>query len=127
MIIRFAKGLKTWLTKNFRKRELDCNCKIDHETITDRLLIDGLQKIREHFGRRCDINSGHRCQIYNDQLPNSSRNSNHVRGMAADIDVDGVDPRLVAAYAASLGLRVGFYKTFTHVDITGGPHFIGKY
>ena len=46
--------------------------------------------------------------------------SQHLYGMAADIVVQGVAPKVVAAYADSLlpGTGgIGIYSTFTHIDV----------
>ena len=47
------------------------------------------EPIREHFGVPIYISSGYRSQALNAAIPNSATNSQHSRGMALDIDMDG--------------------------------------
>lgn len=53
----------------------------------------------------------------------TSRRSYHVRGMAADISVEGVKPIDLRAAALRAGARgVGLYPTFVHVDVREQPY-----
>ncbi len=51
----------------------------------------------------------------------SSRNSQHLRGTAADITVRGVDPDVVQEIAEEIHAvgGIGRYNTFTHLDVRG--------
>ena len=49
------------------------------------------EPIREHFKHPIYISSGYRSQALNAAIPGSSVNSQHSRGMAIDIDMDGTD------------------------------------
>ena len=49
------------------------------------------EPIREHFGVPIYISSGYRSQALNAAIPNSATNSQHSRGMAIDIDMDGTN------------------------------------
>lgn len=49
------------------------------------------EPIREHFGCPIYISSGYRSQALNAAIPGSSINSQHSRGMAIDIDMDGTN------------------------------------
>lgn len=49
------------------------------------------EPIRNHFGSPIYISSGYRSQALNAAIPGSSINSQHSRGMAIDIDMDGTD------------------------------------
>lgn len=49
------------------------------------------EPIREHFKHPIYISSGYRSQALNAAIPNSSVNSQHSRGMAIDIDMDGTE------------------------------------
>ena len=49
------------------------------------------EPIREHFGQPIYISSGYRSQALNAAIPGSSINSQHSRGMAIDIDMDGTE------------------------------------
>jgi uncharacterized protein YcbK (DUF882 family) len=46
--------------------------------------------------------------------------SQHTYGKAVDIQISGISPKKVAAYAENLLPRsggIGIYKTFTHIDV----------
>ena len=106
---------KDKLTANFRVREFACQDGSDKIKI-DRKLVALLQDIRDHFGAPVHINSAYRTPSHNEAVGGSS-NSYHVKGRAADIWVEGVDPAEVAAYAESLGCKgIGLYSSFVHVD-----------
>jgi len=108
------------LSENFRLIEAASRDGSDLVLIS-RPLVFLLQEIREHFNKPVIIRSWYRSPEHNDATRNSSKNSYHVRGMAADIQVRGVDPEQVAEYAESLHVGgIGRYDTFTHVDV-GAP------
>ena len=110
----------------FKRKDFACSCGCGFDTV-DYALEKALDDIREHFGSPTHITGGNRCKAYNDTVPNSSRLSQHIQGRAADIKVSGHTPKEVADYARTLGLSVGRYKTFTHVDTrTGGPAYWGR-
>ena len=47
-----------------------------------------------------------------------------MKGQAADIVVKGVEPKEVAKYAESIGVKgIGVYKTFTHIDTRTNKYF----
>jgi len=114
------------ITDNFHVSEFRCRCKdkgldVDGtwchgESWPHRELVERLQKLRDHFGRPVRINSGCRCPRYNQHV-GGARMSQHKRGTAADIVVDGVSPKEVARVARGLGFYVIEYETFTHVDV----------
>lgn len=117
----------------FTPSEFECSCGCESQQIAEEL-IEKLSLLRfvlkEKFGKVIPIyvNSGYRCQKHNDSISNSSRDSRHVLGWAADIRVDGLDPVLLGLYAAGVGLRVGYYKNFVHVDVDHDRrHFPGGY
>lgn len=94
------------LTANFKVKEFACADGSNVIFIDDRLPAL-LQKVRDHFGRKVTITSGYRTVYYNGTvLPKrgvkTSKNSQHLYGMAADIQVEGVEPVVVAAYAETL-------------------------
>ena len=118
--------IKTWskkihgninLTQNFKVAEFACRDGSDTVIIDDALAVL-LQKIRAHFGTSVTINSGYRTPSYNAKV-GGAKNSQHTKGTAADICINGVSPEEVAKYAEYiLGTNggIGLYKTFTHVD-----------
>ncbi len=103
---------------NFSVREFVCR---DGSFMPmDRELIRLLQKIRDHFARPVRITSGYRSPDYNAKI-GGAPGSLHMCGMAADIQVDGVDPARVAAFAETLtpgGGGIGLYvgQAFAHID-----------
>jgi len=49
------------------------------------------EPIRNHFGLPIYISSGYRSQALNAFIPNSALNSQHSKGQAIDIDMDGTN------------------------------------
>jgi uncharacterized protein YcbK (DUF882 family) len=115
-VATYARGKQVKLSNNFYLQEFECKCGKCKNTIIDAKLVNSLQKIRDKYNKPVIINSGYRCAKHNSAV-GGARNSQHTKGKAADIVVKGIEPREVAAYAASIGLGgIGVYKTFTHVD-----------
>ncbi len=90
------------------------------------LLIDMLSLIQERFGyaRPLRVISGYRTPATNASLPLAAPNSLHMRGMAADIVMPGMSQADVCTQAMMFSHHLGFmgigwYGSFTHVDI--GP------
>ena len=116
---KYRRSDKIQLSKNFKLDEFKCKCgKCDPILVDDRL-ITWLQKIRDHFGKSIHVNSGYRCKAHNaSPKVGGSPTSHHVKGMAADIRVQGITPEEVAKYAESIGIkRIGLYKkdAFVHI------------
>ena len=67
--------------------------------------------------RNVNINSGYRCAAHNaSPTVGGSPTSHHVKGMAADIRIQGITPEEVAKYAESIGIqRIGLYDNFVHI------------
>ena len=76
----YAKGTAVQLSTNFKSTEFDCHgsgcCS---STKVDEKLVPYLQKIRDHFGKPVNINSGYRCKIHNTNVGGASK-SNHMNG-----------------------------------------------
>ena len=118
----YQKTDRSNLTKNFTVSELSCHGSGCCSTVKiDSILVDYLQKIRDHFGKPVTINSGYRCAKHNKAVGGAS-GSRHTKGQAADIVVKDVAPAEVAKYAESIGiLGIGLYETakdgyFVHID-----------
>ena len=106
------------LSANFKVREFACKDGSDPVFIAPEL-VKVLQKIRDHFGKAVSVNSGYRTPAYNKKVGGAAY-SQHLYGMAADISVNGVNPKRVAAYAETLlpdRGGIGVYSSFTHVDV----------
>jgi uncharacterized protein YcbK (DUF882 family) len=107
-----------YLSKNFRVKEFACQDGSDPIFVSPEL-VDVLQKIRSHFGRAVNVNSGYRTAKHNKAIKGASY-SQHLYGTAADIAVTGVKPSDVADYAETLLPNtggIGRYATFTHIDV----------
>ena len=106
------------LSKNFKVREFRCHDGTDTVFIADEL-VDLLQKIRDHYGKPVCINSGYRTEAWN-KANGGAAQSQHKYGRAADIHIDGVTPKALAAYVESIMPStggIGIYKSCTHVDV----------
>ena len=117
MVKKYKRSDKLQLSKNFRLDEFKCKCGKCDPILVDDALITWLQKIRDHFGKSVNINSGYRCEAHNASPEvEGSPTSHHVKGKAADIRVEGITPEEVAKYAESIGIRrIGLYDTFVHI------------
>ena len=112
--------MSEWDVEHFARSEFACSCGCGFSTV-DYELIKVLEYIREHFDKPVIINSGCRCEDYNSTIPDSSPNSQHIRGCAADIRIAGIDPKLVYELADQMEVGgLGAYSTFTHVDTRVG-------
>lgn len=118
----YPKGSKVKLSANFQACEFDCSCSRCKQTPVDEKLVEFLQQIRDHFGKPVRIVGPYRCPEHNAEVANASKNSRHMKGMAADIKITGVVPAEIAKYAESIGvLGIGLYDTakdghFVHID-----------
>nr|DAE06041.1 MAG TPA: peptidase [Siphoviridae sp. ctsxw88] len=105
------------LSANFCVKEFACKDGSDYILI-DTELVSLLQKIRNHFNKPVIINSAYRNPTYNKKVGGVS-NSQHTKGTAADIVINGISPKTVAQYAEYLMPNnggIGLYNSFTHVD-----------
>lgn len=106
------------VSKHFRVREFASKDGADKVLIDDNL-VALLEDIREAVGGKAiTINSGYRSPEHNAAVGGVS-NSQHVKGTAADIVVEGTDPLTVGQIAEHFLNKkggIGVYQTFTHVD-----------
>ena len=122
---KYQKKQATKLTDYFISTEFDCKCSSSNcrETLIDEQLVSYLQQIRKHFGKPIIINSGYRCAAHNNRV-GGARESHHKYGRAADIVVSGVEPKEVAKYAESIGIKgIGLYSNFIHIDTRDIKYF----
>ena len=113
----YPKGSRGKLSKNFSAYEFDCECGRCTETKVDEKLVEYLQQIRDITGKKVHITGPFRCPAHNAEVPNASKTSKHMLGMAADIKVEDTPPAEVAKIAESIGvLGIGLYDTFVHID-----------
>jgi hypothetical protein len=109
------------LSPNFKVSEFACKDGSDVILINPHL-IELLEKIREHFGKDININSGYRTPSYNAGLSKKSKKvakkSQHMFGNAADITISGVTPKEIYNYVDSFHQGgLGLYSNFVHVDV----------
>jgi uncharacterized protein YcbK (DUF882 family) len=113
-----AKDGNKKVSTNFRVKEFACTDGSDPIFI-DSDLVNILQKIRTHFGKSVTITSAYRTPGKNKAVGGTTY-SQHLYGRAADIKVNGVSPKKVAAYAETLLKNkggIGTYSTFVHIDV----------
>ena len=93
----------------------------DAEKAIDIQLLTWLSLIYDHFGGKpLQIVSGYRNQ--------RKQTSNHFKGRATDIRIEGVSPKQVRAFAETLdrgGMGIGLYprSEFVHIDVRSPPSY----
>ncbi len=106
------------LTENFNQDEFACHCGCGYKSISVDL-VKMLQQLRDDFEAPVHVVSGCRCEAHNRKVGGADK-SYHVKGLAVDIKVKGVDPTMVyhyleKKYPNKYGL--GLYPTWVHFDI----------
>lgn len=112
-----AKEGNVKLSKNFTVKEFACSDGTD-TVFVSLALVSLLQKIRDHFGKAVIINSAYRTEAHNKKIGGATY-SQHKYGVAADIHINGITPKEIAAYVETLIPNrggIGIYKNFCHVD-----------
>jgi uncharacterized protein YcbK (DUF882 family) len=107
------------LSAHFSKAEFACRC--CGEVMIDPRLIDALEQLRRLAGKPIVIHDGYRCPTHNQEVGGVT-DSEHTRGMAADVAVSGLT--LQQAYELALQVPeflrggIGVYDGgFLHVDV----------
>lgn len=81
-------------TKNFKLDDFICSCKgrlcTGYPVYLDVQLLKNIQATRDHFKKPMTITCGARCLARNKELENSIATSLHLKGKAADFQMDGV-------------------------------------
>jgi zinc D-Ala-D-Ala carboxypeptidase len=107
------------LSPHFSKRELACHCcgrlKIDPR------LIEGLEGLRQLAAVPVVIHAGYRCPAHNQEV-GGVPDSEHTRGLAADIHIPGMSLQQMYDLASDVPQfaqgGIGVYDTnFLHVDV----------
>lgn len=121
----YKKHANSYLSKNFQVKEFIAKGSplrdmyergVYFEVFIDDKLVGFLQRIRDHYGKPIIITSGYRPKEYNKSV-NGATSSLHIEGCAADIRIDGVTPKELAAYCKSIGVKgIGTYDDFVHMD-----------
>jgi len=115
------------MTKNFSLSEFQCKCGCKMPAFVEeniKELANNLQVLRDEIGR-LDLTNAYRCKDHNADVGGAT-NSQHLKGKAADIKSNALDPKEIASYVDDLMKNekfklggIGIYNTFTHVDIRG--------
>lgn len=104
------------LTDNFKLSEFACRDGSE-ELMLDMDLVHKLQVLRNKLGKPIRVTSGYRNPEYNEKV-GGVKNSQHLLGKAADIQVDGMDTVELSRHAKMVGFNgIGIYKNFVHVDV----------
>ena len=116
------------LTCNFSMSEFECNCgcKMPEDVKPNIIeLADNLQVLRDFLNIPIKITNAFRCESKNNSV-NGVKNSQHLVGKAADLQVFQLSPNEVADAVSELMEKnlfkmggLGRYNSFTHVDIRG--------
>lgn len=107
------------ITKNFKASEFRCKCGCGKIYISSQL-VEKLQKLRDHFGKPINVNSGYRCPVQNKAV-GSDNSSPHLMGVAADIRIAGVTSKEIAVIAEQIGFDGIAYinDNSIHLDLKG--------
>ena len=116
------------ITDNFNTSEFECN---DGSKMPDKVLVNikelakYLQVIRNIVCVPITINSAYRSILHNKAV-GGAKNSYHVKGMAADITIEGLTPKKVHTLLLDLIKEgkiseggLGLYNSFVHYDFRG--------
>lgn len=116
------------LTNNFSLQEFNSKCgrDIPNNVLPNIIqLAKNLQVLRDAVGKSITITSGYRSPQHNKKI-GGAKDSQHVKGLAADIKVSGMTPKEVALVIEGLiesgKMRhggIGIYPSWVHYDIRG--------
>lgn len=116
------------LTKNFYKYEFECKdgSKMPEEVFNNvKELAKSLQIIRDCIKKPITLTNAYRSLSHNRSI-GSKDTSQHVKGKAADLQVDGLTPNELYTIIEDLILKgklqeggLGLYNTFVHYDRRG--------
>jgi uncharacterized protein YcbK (DUF882 family) len=116
------------ITNNFSLQEFNSKCgrEIPNNVLPNIIqLAKNLQVLRDSLGKTISITSGYRSPQHNKKI-GGAKDSQHVKGMAADIKVTGMTPKEVALVIEGLIEQgkikqggIGIYPSWVHYDIRG--------
>ena len=107
-------------SEHFKDAELECHhC---HVNACTQDLVDALELLRVLVGKPIQVDDAYRCAVHNAAV-GGVPNSEHTRGLAADIKIAGMSP--VQMYRAALqvpafasgGIGVAERQGYIHVDV----------
>ena len=109
--------------KYFKLSEFDCPFEEGSGSKMNYTFLEKLDQARGLAGIPFKITSGYRTKEYNEDLIKrgykASRNSSHLKGLAADISVKDSKSRFIVFNSLLLAgfTRIGIADTFIHVDL----------
>ena len=109
--------------KYFKLSEFDCPFEEGSGSKMKPEFLEKLDEAREIAEIPFKITSGYRTKEYNEDLIKrgykASRNSSHLKGLAADISVKDSKSRFIVFNSLLLAgfTRIGIAETFIHVDL----------
>lgn len=114
------------LSPHFSASEFACRCGCGLSDVSP-VLISTLELIRDKLGgKRITVLSGRRCAAHNRNV-GGAKNSQHLLGTAADIQVQGMTPQQIYDAIEAIDDKklahiggLGLYPTFVHIDIRIG-------
>src|SRR3990172_452364 len=103
----------------YQEDKLGCSCGCGGKGISPGL-VALLELVYERFGKYIHINSGYRCAKHNKEV-GGEPNSYHMKGLAADIWIEGVSPDIVWGFCNEHIDKGGGGgdNSFTHIDARG--------
>ncbi len=122
MFMSAKKETKNFSIEEFRSKD---GADVPSKYVSNVLkLMQNLEVLRKYLGDKpISISSGYRSPSHNARVGGAT-NSRHMKGMAADIVVEGVSPQNVQGAIRKLMSEgkmhkggLGVYKNFTHYDI----------
>ena len=107
------------LSAHFSKAELACHC--CGELKIEQGLIDALEQLRSLAGREILVRDGYRCHAYNQEVGGVT-DSEHTRGLAADVDIPGLSLQQMYELALQIPILaeggIGVYDGgFLHLEV----------
>ena len=109
--------------KYFKLSEFDCPFEEGSGSKMNYTFLEKLDQARGLAGIPFKITSGYRTKEYNEDLIKrgykASKNSSHLKGLAADISVKDSKSRFIVFNSLLLAgfTRIGIADTFIHVDL----------
>ena len=112
------------ITKHFKVKEFACK---DGSQIVfiDRYLVSILEILRNQIGKPIIITSGYRTPEWNKKC-DGAKYSYHMRGMAADIRVNGMSAKEIANKLNEVipdGCGIIVYNNWVHFDVRTGKKY----
>lgn len=112
------------LARHFKVKEFACR-NGSQVVFIDDYLVTVLDILRHKLGKPIIITSGYRTPEWNTKC-NGAKYSYHMRGMAADIRVDGISPKELANKLNEIvpdGCGIIVYKSWVHFDVRTGKKY----